>query len=276
MTITIFEDDKKSSRTKLMKDYHALKINFNENELKFRNDELKLLKEFVNNYINKNNAFDIEIIGDPFTGKTHLTHELTSRIKQLDSIRIIKIYSRSTLNEFLRKIYIELSEKRAGVTLSNVAIKEKIKEILIKTHIKLIIIFDDSYLEFSKSMNEIFDYLYNDYYLNINCLVSLIRLRCLKKAPLKCKPNDNIIQEQIFLKNYSLDQIIEILKDKIKIGFYPRTISLECIEELANWIYSRNNMYMGMNFLSQVVFEAEVKGNNKITLENLKKYLDNN
>lgn len=260
----------KNNEINFVKDENALRYGFNENKLRFRDSELKLLKKFSHIYVDENIPFDIEIIGDTCTGKTHLIHELSKYINYFNGVKIIDVEADSTFNWFLKQFYEKLTEKELKNTLHTTTFKEKIKEILREKPIKTLFIFDDVQCRWSsKKLHEIFDYLYNDYFLNTNCLVSMIRLTTFERINLRCKSNGNYINEEITLKHYSLNQIRTILKDKIDLAFYPEVISSECIDKLAYWASIDNNLNMSLNVLENVAFKAKKEGYDKIKYKHL-------
>lgn len=263
----------KDNRTRLRKDSDVLDTGYSKNKLRFRDNELKLLKKFSHIYVDENTAFDIEIIGECFVGKTRLIKELTKYLKHFEDLKVIKIRWSLSLNGFLKRIYEELTGTKLENTLYGTTFKGKIKEFLAENPTKLIFIFEDLDSWGShKKLNQIFDYLYNDYFFNFNCLISILRIRSLEKVPLRCEPNDNFINEQITLKKYSLNQIKTILLDKIEIGFQPNVITDDCIAKLAEWSADTNqNLFLGCHVLDSAVWRAELERSDRITYKYLKR-----
>lgn len=79
---------------------------------------------------------------------------------------------------------------------------------------------------------------------------------------------------EINFKPYTYDETFKILKERVRLGFYPDVISDELIDEITEYTYERGDIRLGIELLKKSGNNAEINASRKITSEDVQKAFD--
>jgi Cdc6-like AAA superfamily ATPase len=77
----------------------------------------------------------------------------------------------------------------------------------------------------------------------------------------------------INFKNYSFAEIMGILKERAKLALRADTIAPELLKQIANITFTKGDIRIGLFMLREAAKNAEQKGKNKISEEDIKKVI---
>ncbi len=79
---------------------------------------------------------------------------------------------------------------------------------------------------------------------------------------------------EINFNPYTFDEINRILKERVRIGFYPNVISDDLIEKITDYTYDTGDLRLGIDLLRVSGNNAEVKASRTITEEDVNKAIE--
>lgn len=85
--------------------------------------------------------------------------------------------------------------------------------------------------------------------------------------------NSVFLPEDIPFPRYENVEILDILKDRVKYGFYPKVISDELLELVVSYVERTGDLRVGIDLLKRSGFNAERRGSRTISSEDVEKKL---
>jgi cell division control protein 6 len=86
--------------------------------------------------------------------------------------------------------------------------------------------------------------------------------------------NSIFLPEEIPFPKYENAEIYDILKDRIKYGFYPKVISNELLKLVVSYVEKTGDLRIGIDLLKRSGFNAERRGNRTVSPEDVEKAYD--
>jgi cell division control protein 6 len=83
--------------------------------------------------------------------------------------------------------------------------------------------------------------------------------------------NSVFLPEDIHFPRYGSSEILDILKDRVKYGFYPKVISDKVLEVVVFYIERTGDLRVGIDLLKRSGFNAERRGSRTISSEDVEK-----
>ncbi|MBD3352820.1 MAG: AAA family ATPase [Candidatus Lokiarchaeota archaeon] len=244
-----------------------------------RENELIILSRIFLPLIKQPNSTSRKLIvtGNIGVGKTVTLHKFSDMLKESSKLRginfeVVHINCRSHRTSYLilTKIVKSLIKDIPERGLSPSELLNSLMEVLKKTNTHLLLILD----EMSIILNNDVDILYTlsrvnesniskRKYLSLICVVKDVHmLKSLDDATLSTLQN-----EIIHFKNYTKQQIFDIIIDRIKLGVRPNIISKDIIEMIARMTARTGDMRMALKLIKNSVLYAERHDLNSVSPE---------
>jgi len=228
------------------------------------------------------NPINTVVLGSPATGKTTAINKIFN-IVEGNSDKVVCVYVNCQLHTTRFNIFSQIYNKifghmppETGVPFSR--IYGSIMKHLQTEKKSMVVALDDvSYLFHSKNANKIFyDILraheeYNGVRTGIFAILSDIEFRYM----LDKNVNSVFIPQEIIFEPYTTQEMFDILKDRIKAGFYPDVISDSLLDQIAEHASSAGDLRMGIDLLRVSGNFAEADASKTIEKNHLMEALQN-
>jgi cell division control protein 6 len=83
--------------------------------------------------------------------------------------------------------------------------------------------------------------------------------------------NSVFLPEEVSFPRYGYKEILDILKDRVKYGFYPKVISDELLELVVSYVEKTGDLRVGIDLLKRSGFNAERRGSRTISSADIEK-----
>lgn len=217
------------------------------------------------------------VVGSCATGKTTAIKKLFEKFEEY-SDRIICVYINCQLHTTRYNIFSQIYQKmfghlppETGIPVSR--IYEKIMKHLKNNDQALMVALDDvDHLFHSKNANKIFYDILRAYEefegvrTGLFAVISDIEFRYI----LDKNVNSIFIPKEIVFNPYTYNEMRDILKERVKTGFYPEVISEEILDEVAEETSSIGDLRVGINLLGLLGNIAEADASRTIEERHLK------
>jgi cell division control protein 6 len=217
------------------------------------------------------------VVGSCATGKTTAIKKLFEKVEEY-SDRIICVYINCQLHTTRYNIFSQIYQKmfghlppETGIPVSR--IYEKIMKHLKNNDQALMVALDDvDHLFHSKNANKIFYDILRAYEefegvrTGLFAVISDIEFRYI----LDKNVNSIFIPKEIVFNPYTYNEMRDILKERVKTGFYPEVISEEILDEVAEETSSIGDLRVGINLLGLLGNIAEADASRTIEERHLK------
>jgi orc1/cdc6 family replication initiation protein len=228
------------------------------------------------------NPINTVVLGSPATGKTTAINKIFN-IVEGNSDKVVCVYVNCQLHTTRFNIFSQIYNKifghmppETGVPFSR--IYGSIMKHLQNEKKSMVVALDDvSYLFHSKNANKIFyDILraheeFNGVRTGIFAILSDIEFRYM----LDKNVNSVFIPQEIIFEPYTTQEMFDILKDRIKAGFYPDVISDSLLDQIAEHASSAGDLRMGIDLLRVSGNFAEADASKTIEKKHLTEALQN-
>lgn len=221
------------------------------------------------------------ILGSCATGKTTAIKKVFELVEN-NTEKVICCYINCQLHTTRFGIFSQIHKKifghippETGVPFSR--IYGKIMQYLQKEEKALIVALDDvNYLFQSKNANKIFYDILRAYeeYPGVKSGIFAILSDLEFRYALDKNVNTVFIPQDITFQPYTYSEILSILSDRAKVGFYPGVISDDILEEIAEYTQDKGDLRVGINLLKSCGNIAESNASKKITSDHLKEAIN--
>jgi cell division control protein 6 len=217
------------------------------------------------------------VVGSCATGKTTAIKKLFEKVEEY-SDKIICVYINCQLHTTRYNIFSQIYQKmfghlppETGIPVSR--IYEKIMKHLKNNDQALMVALDDvDHLFHSKNANKIFYDILRAYEefegvrTGLFAVISDIEFRYI----LDKNVNSIFIPKEIVFNPYTYNEMRDILKERVKTGFYPEVISEEILDEVAEETSSIGDLRVGIDLLGLLGNIAEADASRTIEERHLK------
>ena len=221
------------------------------------------------------------VLGSPATGKTTAIRKVFELVEK-NTEKVVCVYINCQIHTTRFGIFSQIFKKifghlppETGVPFSR--IYDQIMKELQKNEKALIVAFDDiNYLFQSKNANKVVYDLLRAYeeYPGVKSAIFAILSDLEFKYAFDKNVNTVFIPQEITFPLYTYPEIEDILRDRVKAGFYPGVLSDEILEEIAMYTLENGDLRVGINLLRSCGNLAEADASREITHEHFENAID--
>jgi len=215
-------------------------------------------------------------IGPPGTGKTTAVHKLFEEMEKTGStveLAYINCQTDSTRFTVFSRIYkkiFDITPPSSGVSFQKIF--NQITEYLVETEKVLVVALDDiNYLFHGKEDEKVFYSLLRAHETDPGARIGVISICSDTEEDFHFDPKIESVYlpEEIRFPRYTNDDIHDILKNRIKLGFYPDVIGPDILNKAVEYTQLLGDLRVGINLLKRSALNAEKRGSKTIEPEDV-------
>ena len=263
-----------SSDETLFKNEEVFDFDYTPDQFNHRDEQLKAIASCIKPVFKGMKGINTLLLGKPGTGKTSAINTIFEQMG--DSDKSICVHINCQMSDTPYKIFSQIHKKiygyvppETGVPLSR--IYDKIYEKLTKEKKSLLVALDDiQYIIGNKHADKTLYELLRAYERSKGAKTTLI---CISNENLIHKLDDKVRSvfqpEEIRFHPYTLDQIYNILDDRITSGLYPNVLSSQMLKTIVKETSERGDLRFGINAIKKSVLKAESDASRKVMRKHL-------
>ncbi|MEE8168628.1 MAG: ORC1-type DNA replication protein [Candidatus Hydrothermarchaeales archaeon] len=263
---TLFRDERAFDRDYIPKDFN------------FRDTQLREIALCLKPGIRGERPLNASIIGPPATGKTTAVKLMFDEIQKMtDKVTCVHINcqihpAKFTIFSHMHKAVLGHTPPETGVPFTKVY--ESIFKKLARDGKSLVVALDDlNYLFYENKANEIiYDILRaHEVFPGARTAVFGVLSDVSFDYKLEAKVSSIFKPREIFFQPYTPKEIIDILRDRSKLGFFPGVISDKVLEAVADYAFEHADLRVGIEVLRISALIAESDASRTIKIRHMEK-----
>lgn len=240
----------------LFKNIDAFNPDYIPKNFMHRKEQMEALALSIRPALRNGRPVNAVILGSCATGKTTAVKKIFEMVESA-SDKVVCVYINCQIHTTRFGIFSQIYQKIFGHTPPETGVPfsriyQKIMQYLSSEKKTLMVALDDiNYLFYSKNANKIFyDILraheaFEGIKTGVFAILSDIEFR----FALDKNVNSIFIPQEIIFSPYTKEEMRDILKERVKIGFYPEVITEELIDEIAEYTSSSGDLRVGIDLL---------------------------
>ena len=264
----------------LFKNISAFNPEYMPENYNFRDNQMEAMAYALRPALKGGMPSNAVILGPCATGKTTAVKKVFDLVENT-SDKIKCCYINCQLNTTRFGIFSQIHEKLFGhkppeTGVPFATIYQKVMKNLTDNDTSLIVAFDDANFIFqNKNANKVFYDILRAYeefptvHTGIFVILSELEFRFALDKNVKTV----FIPQDITFEPYSHSQILSILSDRVKMGFYPNVISDDLVRQISDYTFETGDLREGIDILRVCGNIAESEASKKITQKHLDKAL---
>lgn len=240
----------------LFKNIDAFNPDYIPENFMYRKSQMEGLALCIRPALRKGRPVNALVLGSCATGKTTAVKKIFEMVER-NSEKVVCVYINCQIHTTRFGIFSQIYQKIFGHTPPETGVPfsriyQKIMQNLSNEGKSLVVALDDiNYLFYSKNANKIFyDILraheaFDGIKTGVFAILSDIEFRFI----LDKNVNSIFIPQEIIFNPYNKDEMLDILKERTNIGFYPNVISEELISDIAEYASSSGDLRVGIDLL---------------------------
>ena len=261
----------------LFKDITALNPDYIPENYLHRESQMEALALCLRPALKGGKPVNTVVLGSPATGKTTAIHKIFQMAEDI-SENLICAYVNCQLYNTRFNIFSQIYQRifghlppETGVPFSR--IYGEIMKKLSNEKKALVVALDDvNHLFYSKNANQTFYDILRAHEVfpgvrtGIFAIISDIEFRHI----LDKNVSSIFIPREVVFEPYTLEEIRDILKDRVKVGFYANVLSNEILDQVADLAYSAGDLRVGIELLRTIGNFAEADASKTVEKKHLK------
>lgn len=265
----------------LFRDINAFDPDYLPPNYNFRDTQMEAMAIAIRPAMRSAQPSNAVILGSPATGKTTAVRKVYELVEK-NTDKVVCVYINCQLHTTRFGIISQIHKKifghlppESGVSFAN--IYQKIMLELQRKGQSLILSLDDvNYLFQSKNANKIFYDILRAYeeFPGVKTAIFAILSDLEFRYVLDKNVNTVFIPQEITFPPYSFSEIEDILKDRVKAGFYPNVISDDIVEQVAAYTFEHGDLRTGIALLRSCGNIAESDASREIKQKHFDEAID--
>ena len=247
----------------------------------FRDSQMEAMAMSIRPAMRGGKPSNAIVLGSPATGKTTAVRKVFELVEK-NTEKVVCVYINCQLHTTRFGIFSQIHKKlfghippETGVPFSR--IYDKIMKDLQKNEKSLIVALDDiNYLFQSKNADKVVYDLLRAYeeYPGVRTGIFTILSDLEFKYAFDKNVNTVFIPQEITFPLYSYSEIEDILRDRVKAGFFPNVLPDDILEQISMYTLENGDLRVGINLLRVCGNIAEADASREITQEHFDKAIE--
>lgn len=264
----------------IFKEQEYFELDFLPENLLHREAQMRSLKFSVSPALRGSTPLNACCRGAPGTGKTSAVLKVFSELENATQ-KVIPVYINCQVDSTRYAIFAQIFKKLFGYPppSSGISFKKLFSQIakhLVEKKRVLIVALDDfNYLMASKEADEVLYSLLRMHEVQpgakAGAIAILSDLTLDMTRDLTPQVQSVFLPEEILFPQYSLEEIKDILKYRIKYGFMQGVISEELVDRVARYTAETGDLRVGINMLKRAGLNAERRASRTISEEDVER-----
>ena len=265
----------------LFQDINAFDPDYMPPNYNFRDTQMEAMAIAIRPAMRGGQPSSAMILGSPATGKTTAVRKVFELVEKTTE-KVVCVYINCQLHTTRFGIFSQIYKKifghippETGVPFSR--IYDQIMQNLQKNNKSLIVALDDvNYLFQSNSANKIFYDVLRAYeeYPGVKTAIFSILSDLEFRYAFDKNVNTVFIPQEVHFPLYSYPEIEDILRDRVKAGFFPGVMPDDILEQISMFTEENGDLRVGINLLKSCGNIAEASASREITQEHFDQAID--
>ena len=265
----------------LFQDINAFDPDYFPPNFNFRDTQMEAMAMSIRPAIRGGQPSNAVVLGSPATGKTTALRKVFEMVEK-NTEKVVCVYINCQLHTTRFGIFSQIFKKVFGHTPPETGVPfariyDQIMKELQKNGKSLVVALDDiNYLFQSKNANKVVYDLLRAYeeYPGVRSSIFAILSDLEFKYAFDKNVNTVFIPQEITFPLYTYSEIEEILRDRVKAGFFPDVMDSDVLEQIAMYTMENGDLRVGINLLRSCGNIAEADASREITQEHFDKAID--
>ena len=241
-----------------------------------RGDQIEALTFNMRQAVRAMRPINTLCLGPPGTGKTTAILKVFGEIEKHTS-SVIPVHVNCQVDNTKYAIFSQIFRKMYGYTppTSGVSFKklfdEIVKHLIEKSSVLVVALDDINYLFHENEVNEVLYPLLRAHEVHPGAKIGVIGVLSEARMHYVLDPRVNsvFLPQEICFPPYARAEIHDILKNRIKYGFFPDVVPTEVLDKIVDCVETSRDLRVGIDLLKRAGFNAERRASRHISIEDV-------